>query len=137
MGQAVLARGTRLHRKIAGVYTVIPELGDVPFPGGSREEIDTTTQDSPSGSKEFIGGDIDYGEDSYEFNFIPGNAVHDQLVADGNGANNVLDWQIKYFGETKFCTFQAYVKLMKVTGPVSGVYRGTLTLRFTGPSVFS
>lgn len=136
MSIAVLSRGTLLKRQIGGVYTTIPEAGDVTFPGSSREEIDVTTQDSPGQTKEFLGGDIDFGEVALEVNFAPTNAVHQQLVTDANSAQATISWQILY-GTTKTCTFDAYVKGFAITGPVNGVYKATLTLRCTGLPVYA
>jgi len=137
MSLAVLSRGTLLKRKISGVFTTIPEAGDVSFPGSTREEIDVTTQDSPGQTKEFLGGDIDFGEIAQDMNFVPTNAVHAVLVADSLSASVVQEWQISYAAGTKTCSFSGYVKGYAITGPVNGVYKATLTIRCTGLPVYA
>ncbi len=138
MSLAALSRGSVLQLKISGVYTTIPECGDITFPGPNREEIDVTSQDSPSGSKEFLAGDIDYGEISVEVNYVAGNAVHQALLALASSASQTAqDWKILYLSGTKSCTFSGWVKGFIPTAPVSGVFKSTLTIRCTGAPTYA
>src|SRR5262245_16270041 len=85
MSTAFKARGTKIQRETSpgsGTWTSITSARDISFPQPTVEEIDFTNQDSPSNSKEFLSGDVDFGEVSFTVNYQPADATHVQLIAD-------------------------------------------------------
>ena len=60
------------------VFTAIAEVIDISPPSMSRDDIDVSNQDSTSGWREFIPGWRDGGEMSFNCNWLPTNATHDE-----------------------------------------------------------
>jgi hypothetical protein len=121
-----------------GALSAVAELTNVTPPAWSRDAIDATTHDSPSGAAEYIpDGVYDPGEIKLEGNLISGSTDDDRLVA-AIAAGTLLDWEIEIkaasgtktmSGSDAFLTDYTYGD-MPVKG---GKQTFTATLRCNGP----
>ena len=78
---ALSGHGTKIARAPAStptVFTDIAEMGDITFPGLSRNEFDATTQNRNIDAR--ILGVLRRGECKVSLNFLPNNATHDHLT---------------------------------------------------------
>lgn len=80
---ARLALGTLLKRGDGGgpeVFTTIAEVTGITGPSLTTETIDVTSHESAGGFREFIAGLKDGGEVTFEINYIPDSASHDNTA---------------------------------------------------------
>lgn len=119
----------------AGTATIpMGGLTEIPFPAISRDAVEVTAHDSPSGFREYIAGLKQIGELQLSLNLIPGNATHDHIRLMQDVAMNV---QADFFFELTYAqmagtpkvTFRAFVLGFEGDGPVDAPLTGTLTLR--------
>jgi hypothetical protein len=129
---ALKSRGTKIQVDTGGgSFADIPEAKDIQFPAATVDEIDVTNQDSPSNSKEFVAGDVDFGTVTFSCNYLYNNARHVALIAD-QAAGTKRDYRVLLVGGVLAVQFNAYVQSVTRQGPVSGVYTIDVTLRVTG-----
>ena len=128
---ALKSRGTKIQVDVSGTFTDIPEAKDIQFPSPTVDEIDVTNQDSPSNSKEFLPGDVDYGEVTFSVNYLYNHARHMALITD-QAAGTKRDYRVLVVGSVLAVQFNAYVKSITRQGPVSGAYSMDVVLRVTG-----
>lgn len=57
----------------AGDWFKLGEVGDIPLPDETVDDVDITHQDSPDDAYEFVPGLTQYGEMQLPLNWIPGN----------------------------------------------------------------
>lgn len=73
--------GTQFRRATTltpgNVFETIANVTNIGGPERTRETIDVTSHDSPSGYMEFIGGLKDGGEISLDINYDPAEVTHD------------------------------------------------------------
>jgi len=62
-------------------YTTLVGVGDIPLPEGTSDKIEVTSQSSPGNSKEYILGRTEYGDVSFEMDWVPGSATDTVLLA--------------------------------------------------------
>jgi hypothetical protein len=135
---ATFGKGTLLQVESAtpGTYTTIPECKAIRPPNADPDEEDVSNQDSPGAAKEFVRTFIDYGEVSVDCNYLPENAVHQQLIADASSVTAVTrNYRILLVGGTRAIDFTAWCKAFERDLPHDGVYKGTIRLRVTGAPV--
>jgi hypothetical protein len=135
MSSALKSRGTKIQVDTLGTapwsFASIPEAKDIEFPSPNVAEIDVTNQDSPANSKEFVGGDIDYGQVTFSCNYLYADTRHVALIADA--ATSVKrQYRVLLAGSVLAVQFEAYVQSVKRRGPVDGVYAMDVVLRVTG-----
>jgi len=129
---ALKSRGTKIQVDVSGTFTDIPEAKDIAFASPDSEEIDVTNQDSPSNTKEFLAGDVDFREVTFSCNYLWNHARHIALIAD-QAAGTKRQYRVLMASPAVLAQeFQAYVKSVGRQGPVGGVYALDVTLRVTG-----
>lgn len=135
MSEATSAFGTTL--KIGDgatpeVFSAIAEVTNVGGPGMSLETIDVTSDSSPGGWKEYVGGLLDGGEIKLELNFAPGNATHQALAA-AMGSRAKKNFKL-VFPDTPATTwsFAAFVTNFEPSAPADGKLGASATLKITG-----
>lgn len=132
MSSALKSRGTQIQVDTGGLsFASIPEAKDITFPNPNTAEIDVTNQDSPSNSKEFKAGDVDFGTVTFSVNYIHDNVRHIALVAD-QAAGTERNYRVLMVGSVLAVQFTAYVQSVTRRAPVNGVYEMDITLRVTG-----
>ncbi len=135
MSNAILGRGAKfqVESAVPGVYTSYPEPKEITPPNPSSDEIDVTNQDSPGRTKELIAGAIDYGEASFNGNYIPSNVAVQQAIADASSGNQITrNYRILFPGGARSIDFAGWIKGIPRTFPVSGVMEITVNVRCTG-----
>lgn len=89
MSNAIHAQGTLLQRGDGAspeVFTTVAEVGSISGPSLTADLIDVTNHSSPSRFREYIQGLKDGGELTFDLNYQPTEATH-------NNATGVLgDW---------------------------------------------
>lgn len=117
----------------SAVLTQLDELLSVTPPNPQIADVEATHMGSTA--REFIAGLTDYGEGSFEFNFIPGGAT-DILIRAA-----IVDKQVRAFkivlpiagGSThQEITGNCIVKGWVPTDPIDNRMTATATVRFTG-----
>lgn len=63
-----------------GVWFELGEVGDIPFPDESVDEVDLTHQKSPGGAYEEGPGLVKYGEMQLPLNWVPGNPTETYIL---------------------------------------------------------
>src|SRR5512143_4127997 len=87
MSLATIAKGTLLQVETSegsGVYSTIPEIGDITGPDVDAAEEDVTSQDTAGNDSETLVTLNQPRQVSFPLNYIPGNALHKRLRADGD-----------------------------------------------------
>lgn len=78
---ALSGHGTKIARALAAtptVFTDIAEMGDITFPGLSRNEFDATTQNRNIDAR--VLGVLRRGDCTIGLNFLPNDGTHDHLT---------------------------------------------------------
>lgn len=144
MSDAVSGYGTLLKMGDGAepeVYTTVAEVKDIGGPEMEADVIEVTNQDSTGGWKEFIAGLLDAGEVTFDVNWLPGDATQDATT----GLVSVMFARVKRnfrlqwpgTGAGKVCTFPALVTGISPDSPVDDANTASITLKVTGPPVFS
>ena len=131
--------GTTLTKTMSGAETedlVLAHLQSIGEQSTEAEEIDVTTLDSPSGSKEFIQGAKDPG--SIE---VVANNVFDGQVSTLQSifnSGNVETWTEAYPEAAGTLTYSAYMSAFTFgEATTDGLATVSFTLRLTGQPVYS
>lgn len=142
MSQALAAYGVLLKRGDGGTptetFTTIAEVKSISGPSMSADVIDVTTHSSAAigAGREKIASLIDWGEVSFDLNFIPTNTQHKQLLADLN-ARGKHNWKIVFpdAGPTEWA-FEGIVTNFEMDMPVDDVLGASLTITITTKPTF-
>ncbi len=125
----------------SGSYTDIANIKDITGPEITRETIDVTGHNSPDGYSEFLSGIGDGGELSFEMEFDPGLAAHDDLIdyASDGGLHN---FYLKAPGwvSTSGGGYWAFAGLFTSVGqsfPVKGAIMANVTIKVSGKPVWT
>jgi hypothetical protein len=114
------------------VLTQLSEVLSVTPPNPQVADVEATHMASTA--REFIAGLIDYGEGSFEFNYIPGNAT-DVLIRAAIDDGVARDFKIVLpvaDGSTWEITGDCIVKGWERNIPIDDRMTATLSVRFTG-----
>lgn len=123
---AVFGQGTLVQREsfpLSDVWIDIAELGSITGPETDREMIDVTHQQSPNRHREYIGGLRESGSLSFDMNFNPNDATHQQFLADQQ--SGIIRRYKLVFPSTPPYAFrmEGIVKKMSTTEPVDGIVK--------------
>ena len=116
----------------AGSLTQLSEVLGVTPPNPQVADVEATHMASTA--REFIAGLIDYGEGSFEFNYIPGNATDVLIraaIADGVARSFQIALPVAD-GSTWEISGDCIVKGWERNIPIDDRMTATLTVRFTG-----
>ncbi|MCL2860386.1 MAG: hypothetical protein FWF46_07555 [Oscillospiraceae bacterium] len=135
------AMGTSLTKKKNGSETadwVIGSLNSIGEIGGAATEIDVTTLDSPGGAKEFISGDMDFGELAVA-GYI--KKEEDEQTAVKMMAllqsGSVENWDITFPSTAKWA-FTGFVKSFKTTAETpDGLIGFNASIKISGLPVYT
>lgn len=137
------AFGSKLAIQVAqsGSYTDLANLKDISGPEISRETIDVTGHNSADGFTEFLAGLGDGGEVSFELEFDPSLAAHDDLV-DYASADEIHNFYLKAPGwvSTGGGGYWAFAGLITKLGqslPVKGAIMASVTIKVSGKPVWT
>jgi predicted secreted protein len=142
MSSAIFGKGTKFQVEdapAAGTYTTIAEVKTISGPSFEAEEIDVTNHDSTGDFREFIRGLIDPGEITFEINYQPDDALHQQLFDDlAAGTKRNYKMLFDQMTPTKYqMDFEAFIRSMPITAPVDNVLSANVTVRVTGQPVIT
>lgn len=114
------------------VYVKVPEIFEVGGPNQSAEEIEMTHMESPGNRREFIQSFIDGGELAFSINFLPENAIHQNLL-DDQTARTERTWKVQWpdAGDTTW-SFTGFVKSFEPSAPIDGRLSAAVVIRVTG-----
>lgn len=119
-------------------FTKVAQVKDLDGPGMSRDTIDVTTHDSPSGYREFLASLRDGGEITFDIEYDPGDASHDQTTGLLSlfGEDKTRNWML-IFPVTAVTGYWGYKFKGLVTGfapkaPVGGSLTASLTIKVAG-----
>ena len=113
--------------------TTIAEVTSISGPGMTRDTIEVSHMESPSGAKEFVGGMTDAGEVTIEMNFLPANSTQKDFAAElysGTADSYSIVWADATWTFTAFCTG------LDPTGGVGTALTATATFKLTGFPTF-
>lgn len=122
-------------------FDLFAEVGDFnEFDTRTREFEDVTNQESPGGSDEVKPAILRGGEMTFACNFIPTHPTHDHTTgARADLVSGVLrNWRAVLppgSGNIR-ADFAAYVQRFPFAIPVSGILKGSITLRLSGPITY-
>lgn len=111
-------------------YTLLGEVTNVDPGSDESDLIDATHMQSPGSRREFIGGLIDGGEGTIEFNFVPGNATH--VLLRTYLSTRVTENHRITFPNGKRVTFPAIVRGISTPTPVDDKMVMTATVKKAG-----
>lgn len=136
---AKIAYGAKLEVETApgsAVFTEILEIKSVNKPDASIDDVDVTHMSSPGLAKEFLAGMTDFGDISFDINWVPGGGT-DQFIEAWRASGLVRATRLTYPGNVKD-TFPAYVKGYSAGASSPGdALTGQLTLKVAGLPVRS
>lgn len=137
MSQAVHAKGTKIQVETSdgsGVYSSLPEVGDITGPSLDPGEADVTTQDSGLG-EEVLATMIKFGPVGFPMNRVPANALQKQ-VRDDQLTNRVRGYRIlEKDGATT--DFRAFVKTYGPKAPIGGARQIDVSLRLVAMPTYT
>lgn len=137
MTSATPAYGTLLKMGDGGspteTFTTIAEVGDLEVPEITLETEDATSQDS-GGWEEAVATILSGGEPSFEINWIPSSATHDETTGLLYSILNRVkkNWKIVLPNTAKTFSFAAYVTGFKGIEPVKGKLKAEIKLKISG-----
>jgi len=123
------------------VYSTIAEVKDITGPNLTMEFAEFTHQMSTSGYREYKPTFLNSGDITFKCNFLP-----DTPSQGWNTSGLLKDYADKtlrsfqiLFPDTgaTMATFSAYVASLQPTAPIAGALEMNVTLRVTGPVVWS
>lgn len=121
----------------AAGWDIVGEVLEVELPDEQADEVEVTNHSSADGRREFIGGLVDGGEATVSFNWIPGDATDDIIVALKN-SREVRDWRFTLSGaNAQVITVPAFIKSFKRSSPLAEQKTADITLRVSGAEVIS
>jgi len=130
---AVLGLQTAIRISISDVMTDIPYAFDIAMPGITFDTVETTSNSSPNGFREYIPGLADGGEVTFTLNWHDDETAHQELW-EAQQAREVTDFQIAMpqFGTNNLFDFQAFVTGLPITSPIGDRVTQAVTLKITG-----
>jgi len=140
MANEFLGIGTQLKIGDGGspeTFTLIPNCLDINGPSESVDLVETTSMDSANQTRTYIPGLKNTGEISFDLNWVPENAVHQQLKSDFD-ARVTRNFQmiLPNPGASVFA-FAGIITSFGVTDPVAGVVTRSVTITITGAPTFT
>lgn len=125
------ATPTVADQLVAGIVNVTP-------PSPSRDIIDVTHSASPGMAREFIVGLIDYGEASFDLNWVP-NDTTDAMLQDISLETAPRIWKMTFtqVAGSPNVTFDAYLTAYERTAPTEDKMTASITLKVTGAPVWA
>lgn len=121
---------TLVKKGAEGANIVLKSLTSIGEITGEREEIDATTLDSPGGSKEYISGPVDWGEQTIE-GYVDDHTQVSKLreIFD---AQEVRKWELLTPSKNKLA-YDAFIKSFTYGEKTTdGLESFSLTLRISG-----
>ncbi len=138
--KAIVTKGTKLQRGDAQpteAFTTIGEVTGFKGPNGKVSSIDVTSFDSEA--MEYKPGLADFGELSFDFNFVPGDVQQQGARADlalGTIRNHKLIFKDHPTNPTTIA-FVGFLTTMDLTGSTNQVVKGSGALKITGLPVIT
>jgi predicted secreted protein len=141
MPLAVFGKGTRLQRKVAGVWETIAQVKSIEGPGITKDVLDVTTMDTVANWREKLTGLADAGELTFAVNFIPSHPTHSATsgfmkdLVDGTQR----DHQIIFpdVASTTWLFPNSQIRSAPISVPVDNVLEANVTILITEPPVLS
>lgn len=144
MTDGVIGLGTllKIGNGVSGeTFSPIAEVKDITGPGLTREFAEFTHQQSTGGYREYKPTFKNSGDVTFKCNFIPDDTT--QGFATSGLMKDYEDGTLRKFqlafpdtGNT-VATFDAYVANLQPTAPIANALELNVTLRVTGPVVWS
>jgi predicted secreted protein len=141
--QAVFTQGTQIQLGDGGSpesFLTIAEVKSISGPSLSRDTIDVTTHSSTGGVREFINGLADGGEVSFDVNFVPGAATHNNttgmlsLWASGRRANFKIIFPTS---PAVTWSFNGVLTAFEMSAPTDEVLGASVTIKVAGSPTLS
>ncbi len=124
-----IMHGTTLQGATSGL---VGKLTKVPIPGGERDEIETSNNDSANTATEWSPGMFTQGADSFELNFD--ESTFDNLVTALTADEEA--WTVTFpNGGTFVC--QGFMRSLKGQGATKEKGSVTILLRWTGVGTYT
>lgn len=121
----------RVGQGATPTWTVLPGVKDVTMPSFATDDIETTSQDSAGGFKEYIPGLTDLGECSFQMGWDPDSDT-DELLNDLRANREMIQLSIQTPGMTAPRIYAAYLKTYSGTAPVNGEMIADVAFRIAG-----
>ena len=145
MSDAISSIGSKLYRGTLVVANELPNLKDISGPSFSRATIDTTSHSTPGGYKDKIVERWDGNEVTFDLNFDPANARHNDVIGDLTTSVAADDPDTYWLafpgarGQTQWASieFRAFLTSFDVSLPVEGVVMASVTLTVTGAPTYT
>lgn len=115
-----------------GTYLDFPEVINITFSRGTRENIDLTNMDSTPPFEEFIKGIAQGAQLDITFNVIPANAVQEALEDEWLEDTPLGYKIIMNDGGTTTYSFEGFLGSYSTTHNTRDAHRGSATINCTG-----
>lgn len=138
LATAIESQGTVVAFSFGGSptsFTTIPNVTDFSGPGGQASVIDATNLLSVQ--KEKMMGLSDAGQLTFNVNFDPDSAVHQQ-IRQAWVTRQLCQFRITFAdGTPANCVFDGYVLGFQISGGVDAVVKAAITVEITGALTWS
>jgi hypothetical protein len=132
------AKGTQLkvgNGASPEVFTLIPHIRSVEGPPLERDELESTTHDTPENLRDWVPGLLDIGLISFEFQWVPGQALHAQLISDAMTGTE-RNYQLVYPDAGNWTiSFRGFVKSISPAAPFDQLLTRSAQIRIKGDPV--
>lgn len=130
---AKLGLETAIRVSIDAVFTDIPYAMDITMPGITFDTVETTSNTSPNGFREYIPGLADGGEVTFTLNWHDDEEAHQELW-EIQQAREVVDFQVAMpqFDTNNLFDFAAFVTGLPISSPLGDRVTIAVTLKITG-----
>lgn len=137
MPGGIIGYGTKLRvgaTPAATTATVdVADLVNIPPPGFTRELKDVTSQSSPGGFREYIGGLKDGVEIALTMIWVPGRPTDTLLTAMGNETDpRLIEIEFTQVTPARKYTFRGLLMSYEPDGEIDGEMRATASLKVAG-----
>ena len=120
-------------------FTTIAEVKDINGPSFSKDSIDVTSLDSSSGFKEYIAGWKDAGEVTFDVNWLPSNATHDETTGllESFTDNDNHNFKMIFPSATFTIDFTGHISGFNGSLPMAEQANASITIKISGLPTFS
>lgn len=117
------------------VYTAVGEVIDMNLPQDEADDVEATHYQSPSNTREYIGGPITPGEGGFTINWIPGNST-DLFLRALRLSRATRNHRITFPNGAKV-VFPAFIKGYAPSVPIDDRLTAEFTIRKAGAETWS
>ena len=123
--------------EISSVYTTVAQVRDISGPSLNVDTVEVTNRDSSSQFKEYLAGNRDGGEVTFDLVYDPDATTHSASASGGLvtllSAGTLNNFRVTFADSTPAtATFAGLVTQFTPTAPLNGAQTASVTIKVSG-----